>query len=168
MFARLSREPAAERAGRTMEPLPGWWRRRQRALAPAREVLTQLPSGPVRVTTAPGERTVVDERRSPVSPPPAVERRPASSDRQSRPDHGGRTDRRNRPPRQEGARHDRPGFRIARTANASHRAARLSRGVISAAHKSRAIAGSRRAAEATSGAGRPGGLWNAGRRGQNG
>ena len=109
MFARLSREPAAERAGRTMEPLPGWWRRRQRALAPAREVLTQLPAGPVRVTTAPGERTVADERSSPVSPPPAAERRPASSDRQSRPDHGGRTDRRDRPPRQEGARHDRPG-----------------------------------------------------------
>ena len=32
MFARLSREAAADRAGRAMEPLPGWWRRRQRSL----------------------------------------------------------------------------------------------------------------------------------------
>ena len=64
MFARLSREAAADRTGRAMEPLPGWWRRRQRSLRPAREVLAGLPSGPVRAraTVAIGWRTTVDER----------------------------------------------------------------------------------------------------------
>ncbi|MEZ5294211.1 MAG: glycosyltransferase [Vicinamibacterales bacterium] len=47
MFDRLSREDAASRAGRVMPALPGWWARRQKTLPPAREVLAQLPAGPV-------------------------------------------------------------------------------------------------------------------------
>jgi glycosyltransferase involved in cell wall biosynthesis len=46
MFDRLTKEPAAE-AARTPAPLPGWWARRQKTLPPAREVLADLPSGPV-------------------------------------------------------------------------------------------------------------------------
>jgi glycosyltransferase involved in cell wall biosynthesis len=45
MLDRLSRDGATPRAA--LEPLPGWWARRQRTLPPAREVLQQLPSGPV-------------------------------------------------------------------------------------------------------------------------
>lgn len=44
MFDRLTREGAPTR---TLEPLPGWWARRQKSLPPAREVLAGLPSGPV-------------------------------------------------------------------------------------------------------------------------
>ena len=48
MFDRLTREgPPA----RTVTPLPGWWGRRLKALAPAREVLAGLPSGPVMSTS---------------------------------------------------------------------------------------------------------------------
>jgi len=47
------------RAG-SMEPLPGWWARRQRVLAPARTVVDGLPSGP-----APGPD-------APAAPPPAA------------------------------------------------------------------------------------------------
>jgi glycosyltransferase involved in cell wall biosynthesis len=63
MFARLSREAAADRAGRAMEPLPGWWRRRQRSLRPAREVLAGLPSGPVRARASAGDRPANDGGR---------------------------------------------------------------------------------------------------------
>ena len=63
MFARLSREAAADRAGRAMEPLPGWWRRRQRSLRPAREVLAGLPSGPVRARASGGGRRATVRRR---------------------------------------------------------------------------------------------------------
>ena len=112
MFARLSREPADDRAGRTMEPVPGWWRRRQRSLAPAREVLAQLPNGPVRATAARVERPAT-EVRPPTAATPVIERRPSSGDRHARPERGGRGDRgdrhdrgdrgdrRDRPPRQE-------------------------------------------------------------------
>jgi glycosyltransferase involved in cell wall biosynthesis len=112
MFERLSREPAADRAGRTMEPVPGWWRRRQRSLAPARQVLAQLPNGPVRTTAARVERPAT-EARPPTAAAPVIERRPSSGDRQARPERGGRGDRgdrhdrgdrgdrRDRPPRQE-------------------------------------------------------------------
>ena len=65
MFARLSREAAADRAGRAMEPLPGWWRRRQRSLRPAREVLAGLPSGPVRGRASSGDRPANDAARRP-------------------------------------------------------------------------------------------------------
>jgi glycosyltransferase involved in cell wall biosynthesis len=34
------------RPGRDLEPLPGWWARRQRVLAPARDVMNGLPFGP--------------------------------------------------------------------------------------------------------------------------
>ncbi len=123
MFARLSREPAADRAGRAMEPVPGWWRRRQRSLAPAREVLTRLPNGPVRAVAGPAERPAT-EVRPPAAAAPAIERRPPSGDRHARPDRGGRGDRgdhqdrgnrggrgeqRDRPPRQERSGHERPG-----------------------------------------------------------
>jgi glycosyltransferase involved in cell wall biosynthesis len=106
MFERLSREPAADRAGRTMEPVPGWWRRRQRSLAPARQVLTQLPNGPVRATAARAGRPAT-EVRPPTAGSPVIDRRPASGDRHARPDRGDRHDRgdrgdrRDRPPRQE-------------------------------------------------------------------
>ena len=47
MFERLRAEDPSAVARRTMAPVPGWWARRQRTLAPAREVLAGLPSGPV-------------------------------------------------------------------------------------------------------------------------
>ena len=45
MFEQLKREPAAGQ----MEALPGWFSRRRRTLAPATEVLAELPSGAVPV-----------------------------------------------------------------------------------------------------------------------
>jgi glycosyltransferase involved in cell wall biosynthesis len=43
MFDRLKREPATHQ----VEPLPGWWARRQRTLAPTREIVDKVPAGPV-------------------------------------------------------------------------------------------------------------------------
>jgi glycosyltransferase involved in cell wall biosynthesis len=43
MFDRLKREPASP----PVEPWPGWWARRQRALPPARHRVDQVPAGPV-------------------------------------------------------------------------------------------------------------------------
>ena len=43
MFDRLRREPAAA----PIDPLPGWFARRRRTLAPARQVVDELPGGPV-------------------------------------------------------------------------------------------------------------------------
>ena len=40
---RLRKEPAAT----SIDPLPGWFARRRRSLAPAREIVDALPSGPV-------------------------------------------------------------------------------------------------------------------------
>ena len=97
MFAQLSREPAADWAQRQMEPIPGWWRRRQRSLAPAREVLTGLPSGPVRPGAARAARPV-DEGRPAPSPAPHADRRPPAGDRQSRSER----ERRERPGQHEG------------------------------------------------------------------
>ena len=42
MLGTLSREPA----GRAMEPLPGWLKRRRPVLPPGEEVVTKLPTGP--------------------------------------------------------------------------------------------------------------------------
>ena len=112
MFAQLSREPVADRARRSMEPIPGWWRRRQRSLAPAREVLTGLPAGPVRPGAARTARPV-EERRPPASPAPRPDQRPPAGDRQPRPD-------RERHERPERGRHDGP----ERSAAAEPRAAR--------------------------------------------
>jgi len=53
MFERLTREPAPR--GR-MEPLPGWWARRQRTLLPAAEVLAAIPAGPVVARREPAPR----------------------------------------------------------------------------------------------------------------
>ena len=78
MFARLSREPVADRAGRSMEPIPGWWRRRQRSLAPAREVLTGLPAGPVRPGAAPDR---APRRRTAPAGEPGRAPRPATTRR---------------------------------------------------------------------------------------
>jgi glycosyltransferase involved in cell wall biosynthesis len=109
MFARLSRESTADRAGRTMEPLPGWWRRRQRSLAPSREVLTRLPSGPVRATPTRTDRPADDDRRPSAVVPTRVEPRPAWPGRQARSEAGGRGDRSDRPDRgPRGERRDRP------------------------------------------------------------
>lgn len=44
MFDRLSRDPAAAGSAR-LEPLPGWWARRQPTLRPARHVVDALPTG---------------------------------------------------------------------------------------------------------------------------
>ncbi|MGE0359920.1 MAG: glycosyltransferase [Vicinamibacterales bacterium] len=103
MFERLSREPAADRAGRAMEPVQGWWRRRQRSLPPAREVLAKLPAGPVRVTPGRPDRTTDDRPRQsgPATdrPPTAGSRpavRPERPEPQGRPDHHGRGDRHDR------------------------------------------------------------------------
>ena len=99
MFARLARESPADRNGRAMEPIPGWWRRRQRSLPPAREVLAGLPSGPVRATSAAAERPASAGRRPEDRPRDAVAtrgERPASPDRRDRdgrPDRQGRHDR---------------------------------------------------------------------------
>ncbi|MEX1127858.1 MAG: glycosyltransferase family 4 protein [Vicinamibacterales bacterium] len=49
MLARLQREPAA----RAIEPLPGWFARRQKNLPPAADVLASIPSGAVGL--APGD-----------------------------------------------------------------------------------------------------------------
>ena len=120
MFARLSRESAADRAGRTMEPIPGWWQRRRRALAPAREVLARLPSGPVRAELAQAERPVERQERphTPAQPDSGRGRtvpREARADNRDRggqrtrhdvkprPDHRGRLERERRD-RPEGAR----------------------------------------------------------------
>ena len=43
MFGRLAKEPA-----RAMEPLPGWFARRKRVLAPAADRVAALPSGPAK------------------------------------------------------------------------------------------------------------------------
>jgi glycosyltransferase involved in cell wall biosynthesis len=43
MFDRLRREPSTA----VIDPLPGWFARRRRSLAPAREVVEALPAGPV-------------------------------------------------------------------------------------------------------------------------
>ena len=43
MLERLRKEPAAT----SIDPLPGWFARRRRSLAPAREIVDALPSGPV-------------------------------------------------------------------------------------------------------------------------
>jgi glycosyltransferase involved in cell wall biosynthesis len=43
MFDRLSRDPAAPQ----IEPLPGWWARRQKTAPPARQIVEAAPSGPV-------------------------------------------------------------------------------------------------------------------------
>jgi hypothetical protein len=104
MFAQLSREPAADRARRLMEPIPGWWRRRQRSLAPAREVLTGLPSGPVRPGAAPAARPS-EERRPASNPEPHADRRPSAGDRQARPER----ERPDRPGRNRRDGHERSG-----------------------------------------------------------
>ncbi len=46
MFERLTAEPVR----RSMEPLPGFFARRQRTLPPAADVLNQLPAGPARLS----------------------------------------------------------------------------------------------------------------------
>ncbi|MGD9902924.1 MAG: glycosyltransferase [Vicinamibacterales bacterium] len=112
MFDRLAREPAAARSGRVMEPLPGWWRRRQRSLRAAREVLAELPAGPV-VPAAGAERTPPARRETPrpataaavsagpATPPAPRERpeRPGRQDARGQSERSPRTDRVERDPR---------------------------------------------------------------------
>jgi glycosyltransferase involved in cell wall biosynthesis len=45
MFDRLSRDSAASASGWKLDPLPGWFARRNRDLAPARDVLERIPRG---------------------------------------------------------------------------------------------------------------------------
>jgi glycosyltransferase involved in cell wall biosynthesis len=47
MLAALGAEDRAGRPPRAVEPLPGWFARRRRDLPPAKDVLAQLPVGPV-------------------------------------------------------------------------------------------------------------------------
>ncbi|MEP7118306.1 MAG: glycosyltransferase [Acidobacteriota bacterium] len=54
LFDRLRREGPSPRP---MTPLPGWWARRQKALALAREVLAGLPSGPAKPARSTGGTT---------------------------------------------------------------------------------------------------------------
>jgi glycosyltransferase involved in cell wall biosynthesis len=51
MFKQLISEPAS----RSMEPLPGFFARRQRTLPPAAEVLNALPAGPARMAATTGQ-----------------------------------------------------------------------------------------------------------------
>lgn len=62
MFDRLRADPPTH----PMEPLPGWWARRVRAIPPARQILSRLPSGPVRPTSRPStpHRTGLQTRES--------------------------------------------------------------------------------------------------------
>jgi glycosyltransferase involved in cell wall biosynthesis len=82
---RVERTPEAQPRG--MEPLPGWWARRRRALEPARMVVEGLPSGPV----AP--------EASPDSPPAPAPRSPRPSSPPPPPPRGRRGFRRGRRPR---------------------------------------------------------------------
>jgi glycosyltransferase involved in cell wall biosynthesis len=91
MFERLRAEDPAVVARRPLAPLPGWWARRQKTLAPAREVLGGLPSGPV---------TGRQAHRS--QPAPAESR-----ERQAGRDHDGRPVPRDREPRETRAGDDR-------------------------------------------------------------
>ncbi|MDP1568529.1 MAG: glycosyltransferase [Vicinamibacterales bacterium] len=130
MLDRLTRDAGAARPG--MEPWPGWWARRRRTLPPAREVVQQLPAGPVLKTErdrgrpsrprpqSRGTDRRGPERRGPSSPrdrqpkaavPPARE---ASADRtrpkpaNPAPAHRDRPRPDGRPP-QRGGRRRRPG-----------------------------------------------------------
>jgi glycosyltransferase involved in cell wall biosynthesis len=58
ILARLQREPA----GRAIDPLPGWFARRQKNLPAAADVLASIPSGAVGF--APGEAVSASARRS--------------------------------------------------------------------------------------------------------
>ena len=53
MFTQLISEPAS----RTMEPLPGFFARRQRTLTPALDVLNALPAGPARMAAVVGRHS---------------------------------------------------------------------------------------------------------------
>jgi glycosyltransferase involved in cell wall biosynthesis len=61
MLERLSADAMGRLAPaptRTMEPMPGWFARRRRALRPAKDVVAELPSGPV--LNSHGERLTVN------------------------------------------------------------------------------------------------------------
>ena len=55
MLGQLKREDQVG-LDRALEPLPGWWDRRRPRVPPAREVLDQIPSGPVIVDRSPPRR----------------------------------------------------------------------------------------------------------------
>ena len=78
MFERLSREAGASGAARAMTPLPGWWARRQRTLPPARDVLQNLPSGPVPASALRPTRPEPSHRAPDGRPPRRDESRPRS------------------------------------------------------------------------------------------
>jgi glycosyltransferase involved in cell wall biosynthesis len=123
MLARL----AAGTPARAMEPLPGWWARRQQSCRPAAEVLAAIPAGPVvamesyqtaRPAAAPAAGANAGgagraAAPAPALPPPAQQSQPPAQSRPARTgfdrrhSHGGRTDSRrgSRTP----LRHRRPG-----------------------------------------------------------
>jgi hypothetical protein len=47
MLESLKAEDAAGMPAREVAPLPGWLARRRRVLPPARDILAQIPTGPV-------------------------------------------------------------------------------------------------------------------------
>ena len=78
MFERLRAEDPAAVARRAMAPAPGWWARRQRTLAPAREVLAGLPSGPVLGPASRDVQPAVPERPRDRRDSPAARREAAT------------------------------------------------------------------------------------------
>jgi glycosyltransferase involved in cell wall biosynthesis len=70
MFERLKKERVPAEAGSSsrMEPLPGFFARRRRDIAPARELLAQIPTGPaVELRPAGGSYQEASSRRSGIS-----------------------------------------------------------------------------------------------------
>ena len=103
MLEQLSKESPA----RTMEPMPGWFSRRRRSLAPADSVVTQLPAGPYREASSqnPVARTERPAATSPAQAPsrPQQQERPQFQPRDPRRDQQRRD---HRGPRPEGRRPD--------------------------------------------------------------
>jgi glycosyltransferase involved in cell wall biosynthesis len=103
MLERLKREQPTV----TLEPIPGWWTRRQKTLPPAAEVVAKLPTGAVLrdrdVTPSPVAQPTTPRTEPRPERPRPVERRPqAHQQRRGRPQrprrHGGP------PPRRQGNR----------------------------------------------------------------
>jgi glycosyltransferase involved in cell wall biosynthesis len=124
MLEQLSKEPA----GRTMEPVPGWFSRRRRSQPAADEVVKKLPVGAYRETSRPSAETSVRpstsshrpaaETRQPSAVAPSVDaspgRRPSAEPRRDQRDgrrdqRGPRPDHRrpnNRPPQPQAVKAD--------------------------------------------------------------
>lgn len=96
MLEQLSKEPSA----RTIEPMPGWFSRRRRALPPADSIVKQLPTGAYREVRS--EKAEVRSGGSARSERPAVSQSPAPS----RPSQPERPQFQSRDPRRDQQRRD--------------------------------------------------------------